>query len=244
MKRKSQAGIDRSRASFSSLSLAQGKRVRLWRLLYAHGPANGTLMVLPLDQGLEHGPTDFFPNPPALDTSFQVRLAARGRLLGDRPRHRPRREVHARARGRGAAHPEAQRQDEHRRRRRGHVSGVRHGRGRRPPRRRRRRLHRLRRLTAPGDRDPRVRHGAPAMRAARHAARGVGLPARPRHRGEGRQGQPLRAGLRGARRRGARRRRREAARARPSRARARSRTARCARTARRGCGGSCAAPGG
>ena len=66
-------------ASLSSLSLAHGKRVRLWRLLYGHGPANGTLMVLPLDQGLEHGPADFFPNPPALDTAFQVRLALEGR---------------------------------------------------------------------------------------------------------------------------------------------------------------------
>ena len=36
-------------------------------------------MVLPLDQGLEHGPTDFFPNPPALDTSFQFQLAEAGR---------------------------------------------------------------------------------------------------------------------------------------------------------------------
>jgi class I fructose-bisphosphate aldolase len=36
-------------------------------------------MVLPLDQGLEHGPTDFFPNPKALDTSFQFRLADEGR---------------------------------------------------------------------------------------------------------------------------------------------------------------------
>jgi len=35
-------------------------------------------MVLPLDQGLEHGPTDFFPNPPALDTAYQVRLALEG----------------------------------------------------------------------------------------------------------------------------------------------------------------------
>ena len=78
MKRKSQAGNDSQRASLSSLSLAQGKRARLWRLLYAHGPANGTLMVLPLDQGLEHGPTDFFPNPAALDTSYQVRLALEG----------------------------------------------------------------------------------------------------------------------------------------------------------------------
>jgi len=36
-------------------------------------------MVLPLDQGLEHGPTDFFPNPAAIDTSFQFRLAEEGR---------------------------------------------------------------------------------------------------------------------------------------------------------------------
>ena len=35
-------------------------------------------MVLPLDQGLEHGPTDFFPNPAALDTDFQFRLALEG----------------------------------------------------------------------------------------------------------------------------------------------------------------------
>lgn len=35
-------------------------------------------MVLPLDQGLEHGPTDFFPNPDALDT-VQFRLAIEGR---------------------------------------------------------------------------------------------------------------------------------------------------------------------
>ncbi len=62
-----------------ALSVDQGRRTRLWRLLYAHGPANGTLLILPLDQGLEHGPTDFFPNPGALDTDFQYRLAAEGR---------------------------------------------------------------------------------------------------------------------------------------------------------------------
>jgi class I fructose-bisphosphate aldolase len=79
MKRKSQARNGGSGA-LSSLSLAHGKRVRLFRLLYGHGPANGTLMVLPLDQGLEHGPTDFFPNPAALDTDFQFRLAVEGRF--------------------------------------------------------------------------------------------------------------------------------------------------------------------
>ena len=70
MKRKSQ--------SLAALSLAHGKRVRMWRMLYAHGPRNGTLIVLPLDQGLEHGPADFFPNPEALDTEFQFRLAVEG----------------------------------------------------------------------------------------------------------------------------------------------------------------------
>jgi class I fructose-bisphosphate aldolase len=62
-----------------ALSVNLGKRVRLWRLLYGHGPGNGTLLVLPLDQGLEHGPTDFFPNPAALDTDFEFRLALEGR---------------------------------------------------------------------------------------------------------------------------------------------------------------------
>lgn len=79
MKRKSQARNHSPTATLSSLSLSHGKRVRLWRLLHGHGPGNGTLMVLPLDQGLEHGPADFFPNPAALDTRFQFRLAEEGR---------------------------------------------------------------------------------------------------------------------------------------------------------------------
>ncbi len=47
-------------------------------MLHGHGPGNGALMVLPLDQGLEHGPTDFFPHPPALDPDYQFRLAVEG----------------------------------------------------------------------------------------------------------------------------------------------------------------------
>jgi class I fructose-bisphosphate aldolase len=62
-----------------NLPASLGKRARLWRLLYGAGPANGTLLVLPLDQGLEHGPADFMPNPAALDTDFQLRLAVEGR---------------------------------------------------------------------------------------------------------------------------------------------------------------------
>jgi class I fructose-bisphosphate aldolase len=81
MKRKGQAAPRQSVAtlpSLSQLSLSQGKRARLWRLLYGHGPGNGTLVVLPLDQGLEHGPTDFFPHPPAVDPEYQFELAAEG----------------------------------------------------------------------------------------------------------------------------------------------------------------------
>jgi class I fructose-bisphosphate aldolase len=56
--------------------LAPGKRTRLRRLLFEFGPGNGTLMLLPIDQGIEHGPRDFFPNPASKDPDYQFRLAA------------------------------------------------------------------------------------------------------------------------------------------------------------------------
>src|SRR4029450_9880265 len=37
---------------------------------------NGTLMLLPIDQGIEHGPRDFFPNPASKDPEYQFSLAA------------------------------------------------------------------------------------------------------------------------------------------------------------------------
>jgi fructose-bisphosphate aldolase, class I len=55
--------------------LNTGKRARLARLLYNHGPKNGTLIFLPIDQGLEHGPVDFFENPASADPNFQCQLA-------------------------------------------------------------------------------------------------------------------------------------------------------------------------
>ena len=64
------------------LTLSTGKRARLHRLLYGAGPANGTLLLLPIDQGLEHGPRDFFPNPASADPTFQLRLAAEGGFSG------------------------------------------------------------------------------------------------------------------------------------------------------------------
>jgi class I fructose-bisphosphate aldolase len=50
--------------------------------MYEHGPANGTLVLLPIDQGLEHGPIDFFDNPDALDTDWVLRLAVEGKFSG------------------------------------------------------------------------------------------------------------------------------------------------------------------
>lgn len=70
--------VSNESSALSRLALSNGKRTRLWRLLYGHGPRNGSLLVLPLDQGLEHGPTDFFPNPPAVDPEYQFRLAVEG----------------------------------------------------------------------------------------------------------------------------------------------------------------------
>lgn len=60
------------------LDLSLGKRVRLHRLLYEHGPGNGKLMILPIDQGVEHGPLNFFANPEAKYPKFQYELARQG----------------------------------------------------------------------------------------------------------------------------------------------------------------------
>jgi class I fructose-bisphosphate aldolase len=70
------------RPTLAELELSTGKRTRLHRLLYRSGPANGTLLFLPIDQGLEHGPRDFFANPPAKDPLFQLRIAQEGGFSG------------------------------------------------------------------------------------------------------------------------------------------------------------------
>ena len=72
------AGLPGRRASLRSLGLSPGKLARLKRLLYAHGPGGGTMLVLPIDQGLEHGPVDFFDNPDSLDPTYQYNLARDG----------------------------------------------------------------------------------------------------------------------------------------------------------------------
>ncbi len=66
------------RPTLDEMGLPPGKRTRLKRLLYDYGPGGGTLLVLPIDQGLEHGPADFFANPDSLDPDYQFRLAREG----------------------------------------------------------------------------------------------------------------------------------------------------------------------
>lgn len=74
--------IKTARPKLADLELSIGKRTRLHRLLYRYGPGNGTLLLLPIDQGLEHGPRDFFANPESVDPLFQLRLAQEGGYSG------------------------------------------------------------------------------------------------------------------------------------------------------------------
>ncbi|MFD2080895.1 fructose-bisphosphate aldolase, class I [Actinopolymorpha cephalotaxi] len=71
-----------SRPQLRQLGLSTGKKARLHRILFQHGVGNGTAMFLPYDQGLEHGPRDFFANPAAGDPAYIVKLALRGGFNG------------------------------------------------------------------------------------------------------------------------------------------------------------------
>ena len=64
--------------TLEDLDLPTGKKARLYRLLFKYGPGNGRILELPIDQGLEHGPRDFFVNPDSLNPEFQLRLALEG----------------------------------------------------------------------------------------------------------------------------------------------------------------------
>ncbi|GII21449.1 class I fructose-bisphosphate aldolase [Planosporangium mesophilum] len=70
------------RPRLTEIGLNTGKKGRLHRILYKHGLGNGTALFLPYDQGLEHGPRDFFTNPAAADPGYIVRLAVEGGFNG------------------------------------------------------------------------------------------------------------------------------------------------------------------
>jgi class I fructose-bisphosphate aldolase len=71
-----------TRPRLNELGLSTGKKARLYRILFDHGLRNGTAVFLPYDQGLEHGPRDFFPNPAASDPAYVARLAREGEFNG------------------------------------------------------------------------------------------------------------------------------------------------------------------
>src|SRR5690349_23875019 len=71
-----------TRPKLNELGLATGPKARLHRILYQHGLRNGTALFLPYDQGLEHGPRDFFANPAAGDPRYIVKLALEGGFNG------------------------------------------------------------------------------------------------------------------------------------------------------------------
>ncbi|HJN39202.1 MAG TPA: fructose-bisphosphate aldolase [Chloroflexota bacterium] len=66
-----------NRPTLDDMDLSLGKRTRLHRMLHEHGPGGSTMLVLPVDQGLEHGPRDFFENPDSLDPTYELDLAAK-----------------------------------------------------------------------------------------------------------------------------------------------------------------------
>jgi class I fructose-bisphosphate aldolase len=70
------------RISLSERGLGTGKKARLHRILYQFGLKNGTALFLPYDQGLEHGPRDFFANPESSDPKYIIRLALEGGFNG------------------------------------------------------------------------------------------------------------------------------------------------------------------
>jgi fructose-bisphosphate aldolase, class I len=71
-----------TRPNLAHLDLSTGKKARLHRILYRHGLGNGTAIFLPYDQGLEHGPRDFFANPAASDPAYIIKLALEGGFNG------------------------------------------------------------------------------------------------------------------------------------------------------------------
>ena len=76
-----------SRPDFESegietMDLSIGKKVRLHRLLFQRGPRNGRLLLMPFDQGMEHGPRDFFHNPASEDPSYVLDLAEAANFSG------------------------------------------------------------------------------------------------------------------------------------------------------------------
>jgi hypothetical protein len=200
MKRKNQPmavpkGVEARRPARPSLRTpldrARQARPALAAALCATGPRNGRCWSA-AGPGAGARASRLLSQPRGPRHRLRVPPGPRGRLLRRGPGYRPGREVHARLCRPHSAAPEAQRQDQHPRRRRSGVVALGQRGGRGPAGRGRGRLHALRGLAEPGLPDPEAGPGPAGLRAARDAARALVVPARPRHRGQGRQGHRLR----------------------------------------------------
>ena len=58
------------------MQLASGQYSRLYRMMYEYGTANGTLLLLPYDHGIEHGPIDFLDYLQGADPEYLFPLVA------------------------------------------------------------------------------------------------------------------------------------------------------------------------
>lgn len=75
-----------NRPPLNQLGLSTGKKARLHRILFQHGLRNGTALFLPYDQGLEHGPRDFFDNPDPAIRATSSSWPSRASSTGSRSR--------------------------------------------------------------------------------------------------------------------------------------------------------------
>jgi len=71
-----------NRLKLESMELSIGKKGRLYKILYGNGVGNGTALILPIDQGLEHGPRDFFANEASIDPEYQLKICVDGGYSG------------------------------------------------------------------------------------------------------------------------------------------------------------------
>lgn len=62
--------------------ISPAKKKHLSRFMFEHGVKNGRMLFLPIDHGVEHGPSDFLSNPPSINPEFQLNLALEGDYSG------------------------------------------------------------------------------------------------------------------------------------------------------------------
>ncbi len=100
-----------TRPGLDDTGLNTGKKARLHRILYQHGLRNGTALFLPYDQGLEHGPRDFFRQPGRRKPPIHHATRPARRVQRDRHSDRSGREVLLGLRRRDPTRAETERQD-------------------------------------------------------------------------------------------------------------------------------------